>query len=160
MQNIVKRPENCFISPFLNDADHQTRNISTITGQTEFKETAHLGNERSSFDIIQNMKKAKKIRGLQIIQKRLNNFMGERTPMVGANVRRTTPSKSRSRSASKSKSKERSKSNKSKYSMYKPYSACRTASAISLGKSINISAKKISSQKSRTITKTRSISRS
>lgn len=77
MQNIVKRPENCFISPFLNDADHQTRNISTITGQTELKETAQLGNESSRFDIINNMKKAKKIRGLQIIQKRLNNFLGE-----------------------------------------------------------------------------------
>ena len=52
MQNIVKRPENCFISPFLNDADHQTRNISTITGQTELKETAHLGQERQSIEII------------------------------------------------------------------------------------------------------------
>ena len=148
MQNIVKRPENCFISPFHNEADHQTRNISTITGpQSDFKETAHLGHERPNREVVKQLSKAKQIRGLEILQKRLNKF-------VGATIR-TTPSrlsksasksasrlsKSASKSASKSRSKERSKSQKSKYSMYKPHlSGSRTVSRMSLERSINVSA--------------------
>ena len=68
MQNIVERPENCFISPFHNEADHQTRNISTITGQqSDLKETAHLGHERPNREVVKQLSKAKKIRGLEIL---------------------------------------------------------------------------------------------